>query len=73
MFLFCSVICAGNVQGRGNTCGGYPGGPLVEAPFFLVGITSWGAGCGKPNLPVVYSNVLAARGWIEGITGHLYY
>eukprot|EP00069_Balaena_mysticetus_P011103 bmy_21022T0 len=44
------------------------GGPLAYPNsrniWHLVGIVSWGEGCGKKNKPGVYTRVTAYRGWI---------
>jgi secreted trypsin-like serine protease len=59
------------VAGSGGTdsCKGDSGGPLVDMsarPPVLVGVVSYGPGCGLADTPGVYVDVAAYRGWIEG-------
>ncbi|XP_041919299.1 transmembrane protease serine 2-like isoform X1 [Alosa sapidissima] len=62
-----SMICAGNLQGGVDRCEGDEGGPLVtekDSLWWLVGVTSWGQGCGRVNKPGVYGNVAYFLDWI---------
>lgn len=58
-----SMLCAGETTGGRDACQGDSGGPLV-ARGSLVGLVSWGSGCGSPGSPGVYTRVSAAIGWM---------
>lgn len=69
-----SMVCAGSPKDnwRQDTCQGDSGGPLqVHLPsssiFKVVGITSFGAGCGLIESPGVYTRVSHFIQWIENI------
>ena len=65
-----SFICAGGELGK-DACTGDGGSPLVcPIPdsideYYQAGIVSWGIGCGRANVPGVYTNVAMFSDWIE--------
>lgn len=58
------ALCAGRPEGGADTCAGDSGGPLRDASGLVIGITSWGLGCGRPGLPGIYTRVASVSGWI---------
>jgi hypothetical protein len=69
-------VCAGHDRGHVDACFGDSGGPLVlpvedEGSWVLVGLVSWGAGCGRALRPTVYTEVAAYAGWLAevGVVG----
>lgn len=70
--VFPSQLCAGELVGGKDTCGGDSGGPLQtsinqnECIFKIVGITSYGSTfCGAKNSPGIYTRVASYTDWIE--------
>ncbi|CAL7938277.1 unnamed protein product [Xylocopa violacea] len=57
-------ICYGFEEAGEDACKGDSGGPLVNNST-LIGITSWGASCAKPNAPGVYTDVTILMDWIK--------
>ncbi|XP_050426952.1 trypsin-1-like [Adelges cooleyi] len=63
-----NMLCAGVPEGGKDTCQGDSGGPLTVTNgtvHRLVGITSWGVECAKPNTPGVYVKVNNYLEWIK--------
>ncbi|KXN72760.1 putative trypsin-like serine protease precursor [Conidiobolus coronatus NRRL 28638] len=60
-------LCAGFETGGTDSCQGDSGGPLFKMEgdtMVLVGITSYGIGCARPELPGTYTRVSRFRHWI---------
>ncbi|XP_046406061.1 trypsin-1 [Ischnura elegans] len=60
------MICAG--KGSQDSCQGDSGGPLLVqsgGKFEVVGIVSWGVGCGRPGYPGVYTRVSRYLEWMQ--------
>ncbi|XP_030035101.2 serine protease filzig-like [Manduca sexta] len=70
-------LCAGKLAGGVDACQGDSGGPLqvpkkldINTPYklyYVVGVTAFGFGCARRNLPGVYTRVSSFLDWIEPI------
>ncbi|XP_041975308.1 trypsin, alkaline C-like [Aricia agestis] len=60
-----NMMCAGHlgVGGR-DICPGDYGGPLLHDTDVIVGVASFGTGCGYANYPGIYSRVAPYSNWI---------
>lgn len=61
------AFCAGG--GRTDACQGDSGGPILhrtaQGRFRLLGVVSFGNGCGRPGAPGVYARLAAYTDWID--------
>lgn len=66
-----SQLCAGSRYEKKDTCQGDSGGPLQikidNCMHKIVGVTSFGKGCGNIGVPGVYTRVSHYIDWIEEI------
>lgn len=61
-----SMLCAGAPTGGRDSCQGDSGGPLMSGGR-LVGLVSFGRGCGLVGFPGVYARVQRAVPWIKNV------
>ncbi|XP_022184266.2 venom protease-like isoform X1 [Nilaparvata lugens] len=69
------TICAGHLNGRKDACDGDSGGPLIvqnknNGAYELIGIVSYGDGCGRANNPGIYTDV-TKRGFLPWVLKHI--
>ncbi|KAI1286692.1 Trypsin-1 [Halotydeus destructor] len=64
-----TMVCAGDQDGGGrSSCHGDSGGPLYQTQNgrdVLIGVTSFGRGCGRNGAPTVYTRVSSYLDWIN--------
>jgi secreted trypsin-like serine protease len=66
-----NMLCSGRIRTPRDTCSGDTGGPLfakgANGQFTLVGITSWGEGCGltEKGLFGIYTRVSRYESWVK--------
>ena len=62
------MLCAGSTAGGSDACQSDSGGPLA-AYGRLIGVVSFGLGCGDQQYPGVYVDVSKFRAWITSVSG----
>ncbi|KAM6954058.1 vitamin K-dependent protein C [Aplochiton taeniatus] len=65
-----NVLCAGVLGRQLDACEGDSGGPMVTLyrdTWFLIGLVSWGEGCGNVDKFGVYTKVSNYNGWIDSV------
>ncbi|XP_063866687.1 trypsin-1-like [Scylla paramamosain] len=64
-----NMFCAGYINGGTDSCHGDSGGGLMwegsDGKMDVVGVVSWGQGCGRHGYPGVYTRVTRYLDWIH--------
>ncbi|XP_068734534.1 trypsin-like [Montipora capricornis] len=64
--------CAGYAHGKIDACQGDSGGPLVcsmDGKWYMVGVVSWGIGCGRKGRYGVYADLADLKYWVQNNIG----
>uniref|UniRef100_UPI0037E7D693 vitamin K-dependent protein C-like n=1 Tax=Semicossyphus pulcher TaxID=241346 RepID=UPI0037E7D693 len=65
-----NVLCAGILGQKTDACEGDSGGPMVTLyrdTWFLIGLVSWGEGCGQEDKLGIYTKVSNYNEWIHRV------
>ncbi|XP_072219522.1 vitamin K-dependent protein C [Leuresthes tenuis] len=65
-----NVLCAGILGQSTDACEGDSGGPMVtlyRKTWFLIGLVSWGEGCGREDKLGIYTKVSNYNEWITRV------
>ncbi|CAG9831504.1 unnamed protein product [Diabrotica balteata] len=63
-----SFMCAGGEKNK-DACKGDGGSPLMcllpgQTRYFVMGVVSWGIGCGTENVPGIYASAIKLKPWV---------
>lgn len=65
------MMCAGVIEGGRDACLGDSGGPMMvrddAGHDTLLGLVSWGVGCGEAEYYGIYTRIARFNAWIDGI------
>ncbi|XP_067883114.1 complement C1r-A subcomponent-like [Heterodontus francisci] len=67
-----NMFCAGAPEGGRDACAGDTGGGFLvpdqrSGAWYLLGVVSWGTGCGRPGRYGVYTRVSSYLHWINSV------
>lgn len=69
-----NVLCAGSIGSIKDACSGDSGGPMMTLyrnTWFLIGLVSWGEGCGHTDKLGIYTKVSNYLDWINSVKKEL--